>query len=152
MTTRKMISASRALEVMLLPQVGPTNVTFMLPDGTWNAACRAPCTLSAIVVASWPVVTRHWCGPLRYWEVELPPPALLTTREMAPWADGDAGNSKTEPPLNSTLKFSPRTASATALTSTMRPEIVYHMRWRPTMLTEMSPRYSRPGIWPRRVV
>ena len=30
----------------------------------------------------------------------------------------------------------------------MRPEIVYHSRWRPTKLIETSPRYSRPAIPP----
>ncbi len=77
--------ASRALEVMPLPQVGPTNWTLMPLDGTWNAFSRAASTAWLTFGASWLVVTCHWCGCDRNWAAELPPPALLTTRLMAPW-------------------------------------------------------------------
>ncbi len=43
-----------------------------------------------------------------------------------------AENWNTAPPLKSTLKSRPRTNSATMLISRMAPEIVYHLRWRPT--------------------
>src|SRR5215469_9470676 len=134
-TIMKMISASTAFEVMELPQLGPTNWTFIRFVGTWNALCRAACTLSRTVAASWPVVTCHCCTlPPTYWVDELPPPASLTTREIAPLDAFLDGNWKIEPPLNSTEKFSPRIASATALTTRMAPEIRYHIFWRRTML------------------
>ena len=43
-----------------------------------------------------------------------------------------AENWKTAPPLKSTLKSRPRANSATMLISRMAPEIVYHLRLRPT--------------------
>src|SRR5215469_2564226 len=136
-TIMKMISASTAFEVMELPQLGPTNWTFIRFVGTWNAFCRAVCTWSRTVEVSWPVVTCHCCTlPPTYWVDELPPPASETTREISPRDAFLDGNSKIEPPLNSTEKFRLRTASATALIATMQPEIRYHIFWRPTMLTE----------------
>ena len=46
--------------------------------------------------------------------------------------EADAGNWNTAPPLKSTLKSRPWTNSATMLTSRIAPEIVYHLRFRPT--------------------
>jgi hypothetical protein len=54
-------------------------------------------------------------------------------------ADG-AENWKTAPPLKSTLKSRPWTSSAMMLISRMAPEIEYHVRFRPTKLTDTSPR------------
>ena len=61
-----------------------------------------------------------------------------------------AWNWKTAPPLKSTLKFRPRTSTATMLTSRMAAEIEYHVRLRPTKLIDTSPRYSLPPISPTR--
>ena len=46
---------------------------------------------------------------------------------------------KIEPPLKSTLKFSPRMSSATMAMTRMQPEIVYQSFCRPTKLIETSP-------------
>ena len=108
-----------------------------------NACSSAVATCWLVLPDSVPVWTCHSLSS----RVEMcctvasPPPASVTTREISLWVvDAVAGNWKIEPPLNSTLKFSPCTSSATTQTSRMMPEIVYHIRWRPTKLTETSPR------------
>ncbi len=158
-TTRKMISASMALLVIWLPQVGPTNWTVSVLGGMWKACCSATAMCCCVACDSALVVAVHCGASLTRWEttswtVESPPPLTLTIREISPctwevlpWL-GVEGNAKIVPPLKSTEKFRPCTIRAIALTSTMRPEIVYQVRWRPTKLTETSPRYSRPAIPP----
>ena len=69
----------------------------------------------------------------------LTPPSSTAVCTWVTVADG-ASNWKTAPPLKSTLKLRCRTSSATTLTSRIAPEIVYHIRWRPTKLTDTSPR------------
>ena len=70
----------------------------------------------------------------------LPPPAPLTAVRTWEMVAVPAGNWKTEPPLKSTLKFSPKTARAMMLIARITPEMVYQSRWRPTNSTETSPR------------
>ena len=126
-----MISASIALDVIELPQVGPTIWMFMLLVETWNAFSSAAATFwVAAEVSEW-VCTVHWCsfGLEVYCTLASPPPALVTTRAIVPCSPELAdGKVKLDPPVNSREKFSPRTASAMALTSTMRPEMEYHIR------------------------
>src|SRR4051794_8193240 len=127
-----MMSAVIALEVIWLPQLGPVNWTLMALWLTLNAFSSAAWTVWVACDVSWPVVTCQRCGPDRYCARESPPPAAVTARVMSPWdADAAAGNWKTDPPLNSTLKFSPRISRAPPLTIKMMPEIAYHIFWRP---------------------
>ena len=149
----KMIKAVMALEVIWLPQVAPTSWTCMSVDEMWNACPRADATFWLTSLVSVPVCTVHWWVWLVNWMVESPPPAWVTTREIAPWLVAElSGNEKLDPPVNSSEKFSPRTSKATTLTSRMMPEITYHSRWRWTNLMETSPRYSRPAMPPPRAI
>src|SRR5215471_2616403 len=144
-----MIRAKMALEVIWLPQVAPTNETFM-STGLMPNVCSS-------ALATWPLTwgdsdlvwTVHPEGMSLLdmcWTVAEPPHASSTTREIAFWlVDEVDGNAKLEPPTNSWLKLSPLVSRETTLTSRMMPEIVYHIRWRPTKLMETSPRYSRCG-------
>src|ERR1700734_2949346 len=150
-TTRKMISASTALDVIWPPQVGPTNWTAMLLCARWKALASALVTCCDTAEVSTPVCTVHWCsdGLELYCTLALLPPAALTTREIASWlVEAVGGKVKLDPPLNSSEKFSPRTSRAITLTSRMAPDMAYHVRWRPTKLIETSPRYSRPAMPP----
>ena len=70
----------------------------------------------------------------------LPPPAPLTAVRTCEMVAVPAGNWKTEPPLKSTLKFSPKTTRAMMLTARIAPEMVYQSRWRLTNSIETSPR------------
>ncbi len=72
--------------------------------------------------------------------VDVPPPPSETAFSTWLMVAFGALTVKIEPPLKSTLKFSPRTASATMAMTTMQPEIVYQSFCRPTKLTETSPR------------
>src|ERR1700677_4539389 len=93
-TMRKMISASTALVVIWLPQVGLTKFGVMLAAGMWKDFSSAVATLSVMLtgeVGSAFVVTSHCV--FRYGEelictVESPPPAAVTTREISPWTWG----------------------------------------------------------------
>src|SRR6185437_4304139 len=146
-----MISASRAFDVIWPPQVGPTSWTDILPWAMWNACSSALATFWETVEDSAPVSTVHWCsdGVWVSWTLASPPPLLVTTREIASWVTEELfGKVKLDPPLNSSEKFSPRTARAIALISAKTPEMEYHSRCRPTKLIETSPRYSRPAMPP----
>src|ERR1700733_11626294 len=146
-----MISASTALDVIWLPQVGPTSWIVMLAGRMWNAFSIALATPWVTVLDSVPVCAVHWwSSPLEVsWMVASPPPAQVMTREIAFWLVSELdGKVKLDPPLNSSEKFRPLTARAIALITTMTPEIAYHSRWRPTKLIETSARYSRPAMPP----
>ena len=67
------------------------------------------------------------------------PPSLTVFCTWLSDAEG-AGNVKTAPPLNSTLKTRPRTSTATMLMTRINPEIAYHRRCLPTKLIDTSPR------------
>ena len=139
-----MISASSALVVIWLPQVGPTSwmVIWFWVMSNASPARVATCWLRA--ADSVPVCTCHTLISRSRDVLHGGVAAAGLGRprgRSSPWVvDEVAGNWKIDPPLNSTLKFSPRTSSATTQTSRMMPEIVYHIRWRPTKLTETSPR------------
>ena len=67
------------------------------------------------------------------------PPLAAALRTWLIDAD-DAGNWKTEPPLKSTLKFSPRPNRPTRLSTRISPEIEYQSFCRPTKSKDTSPR------------
>src|SRR5580700_8198118 len=91
---RKMISASRALVVIWLPQVGPTKFGVMLAAGMWKV-------LSSVVATFWLmltgetgstfVVTSHEdlsSGEVVYCTVASPPAMPFTSLEISPWTWG----------------------------------------------------------------
>src|SRR5580658_10471013 len=137
-TIKNAISASIALSVIWLPQLGPTNWVLILLALTprWLIS-----EFSTLLV--WALVSDLVCtcqdlpsGPLRFCTIA----PLTPASETAPWtwvADAEfAGNWKTAPPLKSTLKSRPLVSSATRLISRMAPEIEYHVRFLPTKLID----------------
>src|ERR1022692_3419823 len=149
-TIRNAMSASTALVVIWLPQLDPTNWTLMF--FALSLLCSVFSTVLVALLLSAGVCTCQDLprGPLSSCTIAPLTPSLDTTSWT--WvtdADG-AENWKTAPPLKSTLKSRQRTSSATMLISRMAPEIEYHVRFRPTKLTDTSPRYSRPPTLPRR--
>src|ERR1700722_2636993 len=135
-----MISASSALVVIWLPQVGPTKLGVIFEAGMLNRCSIASAIFTVRLtgeVGSALVVTSHCdlsSGELAIWTVASPPPLAFTSSEIWPWTAVWLpwlvvyGNWKVEPPLKSTEKFSPFTSSATTHTSRMRPEMAYHIR------------------------
>ena len=88
----------------------------------WKALASAFVTCWDTCEVSTPVCTIHWCsdGLELYCTLASPPPAALTTREIAVWlVEAVGGKVKLDPPLNSSEKFSPRTSRAITLTSRM---------------------------------
>ena len=77
------------------------------------------------------------CWTMAPWPSPVPETALCTWLIEAAEV---AGNWMTDPPLKSTVKFSPRPNRPTRLSSRITPEIVYHSFWRPTKSKETSPR------------
>src|ERR1035441_10134089 len=152
-TIRKAISACSALWVIWLPQVGPIEETLTCALVSPKAWLRPSCTLKSFALESDPVCTCHdallplpTCWTIASW----PPPELVTvlrTWAMVAWW---SVNWSTEPPLKSTLKLSPRPASAPMLISRMSPEMAYQRRRLLTNSTETSPRYSLPPPLPSR--
>src|SRR5581483_11285685 len=106
-----------ALELIWLPQVAPTNETLTSLYGMWKCCEIAAATCWLTAGTSDLVCTTHceMC-PDRCWTVDWPPPADSTTCAIAPWVVEEFdGNWKLAPPLNSSLKLSPRVSSATTL-------------------------------------
>src|ERR1700743_3172095 len=96
-----------------------------------KALPSAAATFSETLVASALVCTVQLCarGEAVYWTLASPPPAWVTTREIAFWVVEElAGKVKLDPPLNSSEKFSPRTSRATTQISRKTPEMAYHSR------------------------
>src|ERR1700733_5550128 len=128
-----MISASTALVVIWLPQVGPTKLGFICDGVMSNFCSSASATFTFTLtgeVGSALVVTSHcdlakdeFTGGAAICTVASPPPLACTTRAISPctvaWLPWLVlyGNWKVEPPLKSTEKSSPFTSSATTLTS-----------------------------------
>jgi hypothetical protein len=144
-TTRNAISPCSAFREIWLPQLAPTYWTLSWSGLRWNARVSAFSTLLRWAGVSWWVCTVQlavccW-GLTTCWTMASPPPpAPLTVLRTWEMVAAPTGNWKTEPPLKSTLKFSPKTARAITLTARITPEMVYQSRWRPTNSTETSPR------------
>src|SRR5580658_8798693 len=134
-TIRNVIRACTALEVIVLPQLGPTNVVLMLfplrPSWlsselstwrVWELVSDLVCTCQDLP-----------CRPLRDCTTAPLTPAWVTASWISVTVcEDDAGNWNTAPPLKSTLKSRPWRNSPKMLTSRITPEIVYHLRFRPT--------------------
>ena len=151
-TTTNAISASRALEEIWLPQVGPTNVVLIWLTLMPSSFASESCTCSVVPMLSGAVWACH-CALLptpTFCTVTVPPPPSWTAFSTWLMLAFGALTWKIDPPLKSTLKFSPRTIRAMMAMARMQPEIVYQSFCRLTKLTETSPRYSRPPTSPSR--
>ena len=72
-----------------------------------------------------------------------PSPSPVEATALCTWPIEDAeeaGRVMTEPPLKSTVKFSPRPKRPIRLSRRITPEIMYQSFWRPTKSKETSPR------------
>src|SRR6202012_3208080 len=128
-TMRNAISASDALEEIWLPQVGPTNWVLTWFWVMFSSLASESWTLSTWLMDSGAV----WADQ----SALDPAPAFCTTAVPPPPSDTacstwlmvalGALTVKIEPPLKSTLKFSPRTSSPTMAMTTMQAEIVYQI-------------------------
>src|SRR6266536_70485 len=152
MAIRKAISACSAFCEIWEPQLGPTNVVLTASgEDRWKLLAIASWTLVCSAKVSFAVCTCQLAllpRPTFCTIASLPPPAVLTTRLTCSGVAAGAVNWKTEPPLNSTLSFSPRPISAAMLISRITPDIVNQSRFLATNSTDTSPRYSRPPMLP----
>ena len=134
------------------PQLAPTKLMLIWFCGTPRSRLSVACTCCCWENGSLPVCTDQLAL--------LPEPtcctiALLLAGELltacCTWVMllWPTGNLKTEPPLKSTVKFSPRVNRPTRQSTRISPEIMYQSRCRPTKSKETSPRYSRPPMLPR---
>src|SRR6201999_3862736 len=143
-TIRNAISASRALDEIWLPQVGPTYCVLICDWVMFSSLDRLSWTFWTWPMVSGAVWAIHWAfSPTpAFCTVAVPPPPSDTAVSTWLMVAFGALTVKIEPPLKSTLKFSPRTSSPTMAMMTMQPEIAYQSFWRPTKLIETSPRYK----------
>src|SRR5271165_580587 len=145
-TTRKAIRASSAFCDTWEPQLEPTVWIEILPTLMSNFCAIARSICSDFVVDSWLVCTCQYgalpLNGLTSLALGLTPPLAATTCSRPVWVTGwvteeeAAGTVNADPPLNSTLKLSPRKISASRLMARMKPEIVYQSFCRPTKSKE----------------